>query len=87
MNDDPKLTYSDHSGHYVVDGERLEVSIYKLDGDAGWTLEVVNSNGTSIVWDDPFLEDQLALREFADTVEREGLKAFLDDDDVRGLVH
>ncbi|MDU8943488.1 hypothetical protein RXV90_08795 [Rhodophyticola sp. MJ-SS7] len=82
--EEPELTYSDHCGSYLVDGERVEVLIYKLESDAGWVLEVVNGNGTSTVWDQPFISDGMAWREFAKTVEDEGIRAFWDEEDPRG---
>ncbi|NLN58776.1 MAG: hypothetical protein GX151_12840, partial [Gammaproteobacteria bacterium] len=35
------------------DNEQIEVLIYRLP-DSDWTLEVVNQNGTSTVWDETF---------------------------------
>jgi hypothetical protein len=86
-DDEPEIIYSDHSGDYLVEGERLEVLIYKTDRNPEWVLEVVNANGTSIVWDDPFIADGVAWRLFLRTVEEEGIKAFLDEDDPRSTLH
>ncbi|MFC6637970.1 hypothetical protein GV827_06985 [Sulfitobacter sp. JBTF-M27] len=88
MNDqDPEIIYSKRTGSYLVDNERVEVLIYKSDTDPQWILEVVNRNGTSIVWDDAFINDDMAWRVFQDTVENEGIRAFLDEDDPRMTVH
>ena len=35
------------------DNEQVEILIYRLP-DSNWTLEVVNQNGTSTVWDETF---------------------------------
>jgi len=43
-----------------------------------WTLEVVNSKGTSTVWDDLFPSDETANQEFLRTLDEEGMAAFLD---------
>ena len=42
------------------DNEQIEVLIYRLP-DSDWTLEVVNQNGTSTVWDETFPSAQSAL--------------------------
>jgi len=45
---------------------------------SGWSLEVVNSAGTSTVWQDEFPSDAAANEEFLRTVTEEGMTAFLD---------
>ena len=52
----PNIIFSELGGHFTQDGVSVEVVIVKLEGGSEWTLEVVNSSGTSIVWDDPFLD-------------------------------
>lgn len=56
----------------------VEVCIYRLESDPEWILEVVNSEGTSIVWDDPFPSDDAANEEFLRTVTEDGITTFLD---------
>lgn len=87
MEDKPDIIYSEYSGDYEIDKERLRVLIHKTDRDLAWTLEVVNSNGTSIVWEDPFVSDGVAFRVFMLTTEEEGIRAFLDEDDPRQTIH
>lgn len=79
---DPNLVFSGHSGPFNRDGITVEVSIVRLDDETNWTLEVVNSKGTSIVWDDPFPTDDAAYAEFLSTVNDEGMQVFLDDGNV-----
>ena len=71
----------------LMDGERIEVKIYRTDRNPEWILEVVNRNGTSIVWEDVFIGDEMAWRVFEDTVEKEGIRAFLDENDPRMITH
>ncbi|WP_349540104.1 hypothetical protein [Sagittula sp. NFXS13] len=52
------------------------MDIYKLEGGDGWSLEVVTENGTSIVWDDVFEDDQVAFEEAISTIRSEGAFAF-----------
>jgi hypothetical protein len=43
---------------------------------------VVNNRGTSIVWDDKFATDDLALAAFEQVVAEEGMATFLDSGNV-----
>jgi hypothetical protein len=60
------------------DGVTVEVSIIQLEHETEWSLEVVNSANTSIVWDDLFASDDEAFAEFERTVAEEGIRAFLE---------
>ena len=76
---DPNIVISGLSGDFIKDDLTVEVHIVRLEHEKNWTLEVVNSSGTSIVWDDPFESDQQAYAEFLRTVAKEGMKAFGDE--------
>ena len=54
----------------------FKIDIYKLAGGDGWSLEVVTSDGTSIVWDDLFEDDRAAFDEAVTTIRDEGAVAF-----------
>ena len=58
------------------DGKTVDVEIYE-DGEGGWILEVVDADGNSTVWDDPFETDQGALDEVMQTIEDEGIDALI----------
>ena len=60
------------------DGVTVDVSIIRLEHENEWSLEVVNSANTSIVWDELFPTDEAAYAEFERTVAEEGMHAFLD---------
>jgi hypothetical protein len=75
---EPNLITSGLSRHVTRDGITVELCIYRLENKPGWSLEVVNSAGTSIVWDDLFPSDGAANEEFLRTVAEEGMAAFLD---------
>lgn len=74
----PNLVISSLSGSQSRVGVVVEVNISRLETDAQWSLEVVNENGTSIVWDDQFDDDGAAFKAFECVVAEEGLAAFLD---------
>ena len=60
----PNLVYSDLGGDFHLDGITVKVLIVQLEGSSEWTLEVRNSKGTSIVWDEAFADDRDAYDEF-----------------------
>ena len=74
----PNIVTSGLSGHVTQDGITVELCIYRLEEEPGWSLEVVNTAGTSIVWDDVFSSDHAANEEFLKTVAEEGMATFLD---------
>lgn len=73
---DPKLIDSPLSRAVHVEDESLQICIYRLETDAKWTLEVVDQDATSTVWDDLFDTDEAALAEALQAIEKEGLEAF-----------
>lgn len=82
MNEqEPKIIESALSRNVTKDGITLELCIYRLE-DTDWSLEVVNSNGSSFVWDKLFPTDQAALDEFNKTVADEGIASFEDDENI-----
>ena len=75
---EPNLVTSSLSRRVTRDGITVDVSIYRLETQSEWTLEVVNSKGTWTVWDDLFPSDEAANQEFLRTLDEEGMAAFLD---------
>jgi hypothetical protein len=73
---DPKLIDSPLSQSVVLDGETLQVRIYRLDREKTWTLEIVAAAGTSTVWEDRFRSDRDALEEALAAMREEGIEAF-----------
>ena len=78
----PNLVRSGLSGIVSKDNVTVEVIIVRLESESKWSLEVLNNAGTSIVWDDLFDSDDEAYAEFQRTVEEEGMRAFLDNQNV-----
>ena len=78
----PNLVRSGLSGIVSKDNVTVEVIIVRLENEPKWSLEVENDAGTSIVWDDLFDSDDEAYAEFQQTVEEEGMRAFLDNKNV-----
>ena len=78
----PNLVRSGLSSIVSKDNVTVEVIIVRLESESKWSLEVLNNAGTSIVWDDLFDSDEDAYAEFQRTVEEEGMRAFLDNQNV-----
>lgn len=79
---DPNIVHSGLSRTVTKDGVTVRVEIYRVEHDPKWALEVVNDQGTSIVWDDLFDTDDAAFAAFHTTVAEEGMEAFLDRGNV-----
>jgi hypothetical protein len=76
---DPEIEHSPLSGPVTRDGITISVEIYRIrDGSEGWSLEVVDAENTSTVWDETFPTDQDAYREFRRGLEAEGLPGLLE---------
>lgn len=78
---DPKIIRSPLSRRFESDGISVNVDIYRLEGSEGWTLELIDENWNSVLWDDLFATDQAALDEFLTGVQEIGLARLLDPDD------
>ena len=80
-DDEFTLIESKLSGFITQDEITIEVCIYRGDAERTWLLEVVDEEGTSIVWDDRFVTDQAALDEVKRAIEIEGMASFLSGPD------
>jgi uncharacterized protein len=69
---DTKIMPSPLSGPYSEGGLTVDVRIYRLE-DSKWALEVIDSEGTSTVWDDQFDTDDAAKSEFNRCIAEEGI--------------
>ena len=78
----PNLVRSGLSGIVSKDNVTVKVIIVRLESESNWSLGVENDAGTSIVWSDLFDSDDEAYAEFQQTVEEEGMRAFLDNQNV-----
>lgn len=74
-SNDPEVIDSKHSGVITRDGVTIELRIYRLE-ETKWTLEVVDAEGTSTVWDNDFDTDDDALAEFEHSVRESGMLEF-----------
>ena len=81
-----ELEYSPLCGDVTRDGLMVRVQIYRITGRGdGWSLEVIDHEGASTVWDDLFATDQDAYAEFVKTLETEGIRSF--SEEANGRLH
>ncbi len=69
---DPTTVASPHSGAFTDGGITVDDQIYRLK-DTKWSLEVVENEGTSTVWDELFTNAEAAMVECLRAVAEEGL--------------
>lgn len=85
---EPNLVTSGKSHRVVLEGHPFSIEIYRLEHEDQWTLEIVDAEGTSHVWDEPFDSDREARDTAIRALEEEGPQAFMRGDNVvpfRGL--
>jgi hypothetical protein len=80
--DEPNLVNSGKSQHVVVDGYPFSIEIYRFETDKTWTLEVIDIEGTSHVWDEQFRSDKDARNTAIQAIEGEGAMAFMRGDNI-----
>jgi hypothetical protein len=62
MTDDPEIIMSRHNGRFSRGGISVEVCICRLDRTK-WSLEIVDNDNNSVVWDGEFETDDEAFEE------------------------
>lgn len=83
-SDDPKIITSRHNGRMTRDGITVEVNICRLE-HTRWSLEVVDRDNNSIVWDGEFDTDDAAYAELITSIETEGMDGILRDPNPKRL--
>jgi RPA family protein len=82
--DDPQIEASPLCTSVTREG--ITVRVYRIaESGEGWSLEVVDPDGGSIVWSDLFATDRDAYAEFTQTLEAEGIRSFAGS--PQGLPH
>ena len=77
MDDETKLITSRLSRTITRDGITVDVHIFRSEGEPEWTLEVVDQDGASTVWEDTFETEQDALNEVFQTIAADGMSSFV----------
>ena len=76
-NDNPRLVFSPLCQSVSRDNVTVEVHIVRLAGEDDWTLEIVDQDDGSTVWNDPFDSDAEALDVALNAIDKNGISAFL----------
>ena len=84
MNEEPNLEISPLSQELTSGGRTVSVEIFRLEGELGWALEVVDEHNNSTVWDDTFETDSAALTEAKKTILAEGVSSLIGPEDGKG---
>jgi hypothetical protein len=84
----PKIIMSPLSRKFSADGLTVDVDVYKMDRSLGWTLEVVDEDSNSTLWNCEFSTDWAAWEAFEQAVAEEGLaKILLGDGEEPSTIH
>lgn len=88
MTDFPDILRSPLCQTVTRDGITVQIEIYRLEDSEGWTLELVDEDGGSTVWEEMFATDAAALAEFNEALEELGLAKLIEpDEDEESTVH
>lgn len=80
--DDPNLIISGKSEVVHANGVSFRINIVRIEGNPDWSLEIVDKDNTSVVWEEPFRSDQTAKEEALRAIENEGVALFRDHSNV-----
>lgn len=78
-DDGPTIIYSPLRRRIEGDGTYIDVQIYRGESEANWLLEVVDEENASTVYDDQFATDQAALDEVMASIQKYGIRVYLDN--------
>ena len=88
MNEFPGISRSPLCQSFTADGITVQIEIYRLEDTSGRTLELIDAEGGSIVWEEQFATDAAALAEFTEWLEKMGLEKLIQPDgDDLATVH
>ena len=90
MPDDPKIIQSELTRTIEAEGTSVGVLIYRYEGEADWTLEILDESGNTTIWDDRFATEEDALAEAIAAITMEGIQSFVHEDNEevdRATVH
>jgi hypothetical protein len=82
MDEELNLVTSGKSTRVVIDGSPFSIDIFRMENDTTWTLEVIDQQNTSHVWDEQFQSDAEARDVAVKTIEAEGAIAFMRGNNV-----
>jgi hypothetical protein len=81
-DDEPNLVTSGKSRTVVIDDHSFAINIFRLEGEQYWSLEVVDGDNTSHVWDHQFASDSEARDTAISAIELEGALTFMHGNNI-----
>lgn len=78
-DNEPIIIPSTLSRRIEGDGTYIEVEIYRIEGEEGWILEVVDEEDAATIYEDRFDSDQAALQEVLDAIAEHGVRVYLEE--------
>jgi hypothetical protein len=79
MEDPYEIVTSRLSRKFTRDGITVEILIYRGTDEEEWTLEVIDEDDASTVWEDPFATEADALNEAFQAIATDGIESFVRD--------
>jgi len=77
IEQEPDLVFSSEGGNVQISGYNFSIEIYRLEDEAEWTLEVVDEENASHVWDDTFKTAIEARQMALSEIKQVGAKGFM----------
>ena len=78
-DNEPIIIPSTLSRRIEGDGTFIDVEIYRIEGEEGWILEVVDEDDAATIYEDRFDSDQAALQEVLDAIAEYGVRVYLEE--------
>jgi len=76
-DDENEIIQSQLCQRIVVEGHMFDIQIYRGADEPMWILEIVNEKGTSIIPDELFETDNIALETALNDLQEDPIKEFL----------
>ncbi|KKB85988.1 hypothetical protein VW29_04410 [Devosia limi DSM 17137] len=77
-DDAQDIELSERSSEVTHEGITVQVGIYRAAGsNDGWTLEVIDEDDNSLIWEDSFATDAEAWEEFERAVAEDGISQLI----------
>lgn len=77
IEQEPDLVFSSKCGPIHIGGYKFGVEIYRLEDEPQWTLEVIDEENASHVWDEQFKTAIEARQAALSEIKKVGPKAFM----------
>tara|TARA_Y100001951_G_C11294837_1_gene274801 strand:- start:3988 stop:4257 length:270 start_codon:yes stop_codon:yes gene_type:complete len=77
LEEEQNIKFSELTQEVAAGNTSVNIEIYRLEGQQGWCLEIVDEHGNSTAWDEAFTTDTEALNEAKKTIATDGIQSFI----------